>query len=239
MFIYTQMASYPISNLGDITFTSARPSTSTNNYIAVPTPTGTSGEAFLTTHVTQTVSNKTLDSSNKLGTNQLLSADSHLITFPAATSTLATTNTEQTITAAKEFSSTTEFTGVATLHDPVIMRTEGSNSNSIGIPTSGTLATVGNEETFTNKTLTTPVIASLYQATGGGLISLPTTSTPVTLATTANLNADSTELKTVLNNLLEYLRNWISVGNLSMSDVRSTVDPDNLLDYTPAANQGQ
>ena len=226
MFIYTQMASYPISNLGDITFTSARPATSTNNYIAVPTPTGTSGEAFLTTHVTQTVSNKTLDSSNKLGTNQLLSADSHLITFPAATSTLATTNTEQTITAAKEFSSTTEFTGVA-------------NSNSIGIPTSGTLATTDNQETFTNKTLTTPVIASLYQATGGGLISLPTTSTPVTLATTANLNADSTELKTVLNNLLEYLRNWISVGNLSMSDVRSTVDPDNLLDYTPAANQGQ
>ena len=218
-----------------ISHSQARPSTTSNDFIAIPTPTGTAGEAFLTTHVTQTVSNKTLDSSNKLGTNQLLSSDSHLITFPAATSTLATTNTEQTITAAKEFSSTTEFTGVATLHDPVIIRTEGSNTNTLGIPTSGTLATTGNQETFTNKTLTTPVIASLYQATGGGLISLPTTSTPVTLATTANLNADSTELKTVLNNLLNYMQNWISVGNLSMSDVRSTVDPDNLLDYSPSA----
>ena len=40
---------------------------------------------------------------------------------------------------------------------------------------------------------------------------------------------DSSTLKPILSKLITYLENWINVGNLSMSDIRSIVDSDGLL----------
>ena len=135
-----------------------------------------------------------------------------------------------------------------------------------------TFATLGAEQTLTNKTLTTPIIASLRNASGNGLITTPSSTSATTLATlelaeaftgvktltspvltdgTHNLtmptltadrviattddlsNADSA-LKGVIDRLIDYLTNWINVGNLSMSDIRTTVDTGRIL---PHSNQ--
>ena len=91
-------------------------------------------------------------------------------------------------------------------------------------------------QTLTHKTLTTPVIASLLQASNGGAINLPTvaSSATATLATTADISNADSALKGVLDNLIDYLANWINVGNLSMSDIRTTVDTAHIL---PHSNQ--
>ena len=91
-------------------------------------------------------------------------------------------------------------------------------------------------QTLTHKTLTTPVIASLLQASNGGTINLPTvaSSATATLATTADISNADSALKGVLDNLIDYLANWINVGNLTMSDIRTTVDTAHIL---PHSNQ--
>ena len=147
-----------------------------------------------------------------------------------------------------------------------------TTKSAISVPqltSTDTFATLDAQQTLTNKTLTTPVIASFRSASGNGLITAPSSSSATTvatlelaeaftgvktlttpiftdgthtltmptltadrvIATTADLTAADTNLKTVLNNLINYLQNWINVGNLSMSDIRSTVDSGNLLEY--------
>ena len=91
-------------------------------------------------------------------------------------------------------------------------------------------------QTLTHKTLTTPVIASLLQASNGGAITLPTVASTdtATLATTDDISNADSALKGVLDRLIDYLANWINVGNLSMSDIRTTVDTGRVL---PHSNQ--
>ena len=140
------------------------------------------------------------------------------------------------------------------------------------VTSADTFATLDSQQTLTNKTLTTPIIGGLYNASGRGLISTPSSTTATTLATlelaesftgiktltspiltdgTHNLtmptltddrviattddisNADR-NLKNLLDNLIDYLQNWINVGNLSMSDIRTTVDTGRIL---PHSNQ--
>ena len=150
-----------------------------------------------------------------------------------------------------------------------------TSKSSISVPqltSTDTFATLGAEQTLTNKTLTTPIIASLRNASGNGLITTPSSTSATTLATlelaeaftgvktltspvltdgTHNLtmptltadrviattddlsNADSA-LKGVIDRLIDYLTNWINVGNLSMSDIRTTVDTGRIL---PHSNQ--
>ena len=150
------------------------------------------------------------------------------------------------------------------------------------------IATTELAQTLNNKTLVTPVIASLKQASSGGTINMPTVASgeSATLATTTDLptlptnlvttdgtqtitgvktitnpvftvnghtvtfpvgdvtvdtnivvgttlsnatsllNNDIVSYSTLLRNLINYLQNWISVGNLSMSDIWEEIDPE-------------
>ena len=106
--------------------------------------------------------------------------------------------------------------------------------------TGDTFATVDATQTLTNKTLTTPVIASLQQSASGGTISMPTVASgsTATLATTADITSaisgiDNSNLVDVatamyeqsrMDRLLNYLEGWIGVGDLNMNDICSVVD---------------
>ena len=150
-----------------------------------------------------------------------------------------------------------------------------TTKSAISVPqltSTDTFATLDAQQTLTNKTLTTPVIASFRNASGNGLITAPAASSATTLATlelaeaftgiktlttpiltdgthtltmptltddrviatTDDLSNADRNLKTVLDNLIDYLQNWINVGNLSMSDIRTTVDTGRIL---PHSNQ--
>ena len=163
------------------------------------------------------------------------------------------------------------------------------------------IATTELAQTLNNKTLVTPVIASLKQASSGGTINMPTVASgeSITLATTAdvptlpsnlvstdgtqtitgvktltspvftdgthtismpaaaNLTANTTfataldiasleeslstlesntasssdfvVVRRILGNVITYLKNWVNVGNLNMSDIVGEVDEDNYL----------
>ena len=80
-----------------------------------------------------------------------------------------------------------------------------------------TLSTLAGTETLTNKTLTTPTIASILNS--GATLTVP--STTGTLALVSEVNAQ----KDRIDRLLDYLEAFISAGNLSMSDIKSAVDP--------------
>ena len=150
-----------------------------------------------------------------------------------------------------------------------------TTKSAISVPqltSTDTFATLDAQQTLTNKTLTTPVIASFRNASGNGLITAPASSSATTLATlelaeaftgiktlttpiltdgthtltmptltddrviatTDDLSNADRNIKTVLDNLIDYLQNWINVGNLSMSDIRTTVDTGRIL---PHSNQ--
>ena len=64
----------------------------------------------------------------------------------------------------------------------------------------------------------------------GNVITLP--SSAGTVALTSDITSASSTLTSTVNaqkeridRLLNYLEKWISVGNLSMSDIKATVDP--------------
>ena len=136
--------------------------------------------------------------------------------------TFATLNASQTLTN-------------KTLTTPIL--TDGTRNLTMPTLTANDVITAADTtQTLTHKTLTTPVIASLYQANNGGLISLPVIASTdtATLATTADISNTDSALKGVLDNLIDYLANWINVGNLSMSDIRTSVDTGRIL---PHSNQ--
>ena len=132
-----------------------------------------------------------------------------------------------------------------------------STKAAIAIPqltTADTFATLDAEQTFTNKTLTAPVIDSITTE-DGGTVEIPTVASgsTATLATTADITsaiggidlstlATTSSLnteKTRIDLLISYLSNWINVGNLSMSDLRTYINYstyDFVLDVIKTAN---
>ena len=149
------------------------------------------------------------------------------------------------------------------------------------VSTADTLATLDATQTLTNKTLTTPIIASLQKSASGGTINMPDvafddTTTLATIDTTQNIShktftnvsfiipkdpndpeSETFELhlpmslsqnseiatrqyvnealqsisgaainteKTRIDRLLNYLENWINVGNVSMSGITTAVN---------------
>ena len=142
---------------------------------------------------------------------------------------------------------------------PFISIAYDTSKSAISVPqltSTDTFATFGAEQTLTNKTLTSPIIASLRNASSNGLITILSSATATTLATlelaeaftgvktltspvltdgTHNLtmptltadkvivtaddlsNADR-NIKNLLGNRIDYLANWINVGNLSILD---------------------
>ena len=107
---------------------------------------------------------------------------------------------------------------------------KNSSENVITLPsTSGTLAltsdittatagivTETGTQTLSQKTLTEPIISSIKK--GSATLTLPSTSG--TLALAADVNAQ----KERIDRLLNYLEKWINVGNLTMSDIKTSVN---------------
>ena len=145
------------------------------------------------------------------------------ISVPPVTSadTFATLDSQQTLTN-------------KTLTTPIISSLRSASGNGLictpSSSTATTLATLELAESFTGvKTLTSPVFTD-----GTHNLTMPTLTADRVIATTADLTAADTNLKNLLDNLIDYLANWINVGNLSMSDIRTTVDTGRIL---PHSNQ--
>ena len=130
--------------------------------------------------------------------------------------------------------------------------TDGKFRNAAGaeitLPaTAGTLATIGGQEELTQKTLTEPVIASMrVSSSNANLLSTPAITQAETIATesfvTNAINSKDAENDTAHNNLVDvvdrlvtYMQNWISVGNINMNDVRAAVDTSSILPSTTQA----
>ena len=137
--------------------------------------------------------------------------------------TFATLNATQTLTN-------------KTLTTPTLTDGNSHNLTMPTITTNDTIVATEASQVLTHKTLTAPIIGTLYQASNGGLISLPTVASTdtATLATTTDISNADSALKGVLDRLIDYLTNWINVGNLTMSDIRTTVDTGRIL---PHSNQ--
>lgn len=109
----------------------------------------------------------------------------YTLTAPAAGATLTILNgktftVNNTMTLAADADSKTLNFGAYNLNF------DTSADSTLTLPTTGTLATLAGEETFTNKTLTTPIIASLYQDAGKTkLMTIPDTASDTLAAIAA------------------------------------------------------
>ena len=131
----------------------------------------------------------------KISDNKIVNSSDLEIALPATASTLATT----------------------ALTDALGTRIDGVVSDL------ASYATKTGEETLTNKTLTAPKIASI--SNGNATLTIPSSSG--TLALSSEVSTVSTNLSTLqtkFGRLLDYLENWINVGNLSMADIKTSVN---------------
>ena len=170
------------------------------------------------------------------------------ITVPSTAGTLALTSDIYTATTGMVTLTGTQTLTNKTLTQPiigVIKNGESGSEVSINVPSAaGTLAltsdvtsatsgmvTLSGTQTLTNKTLTEPIIGVIKNGLSGSEVSITVPSTAGTLALTSDvtsaqstLSSSVTALSTKLDRLLTYLENWASVGNLSMSNVRTFVN---------------
>ena len=216
------------------------------------------------TYKINTFSGITIDGTSKFTANKFLNSTNAEITLPSAEGTLATiggteTLTSKTLTTPTINGPTIQKTGNTnpTVSDAQMTNTNitdsklysGTTSTTLTLPTTtDTLVGRQTTDTLQNKTLTTPVIASLRQASGGGLISLPTATAAETLATESYVENSLNDrdyatdvahdnLIKVVDRLITYLQTWINVGNLSMADIRTSVDSqDKILPSTADTN---
>ena len=102
------------------------------------------------------------------------------------------------------------------------------------VSTADTFTTLGAEQTLTNKTLTTPVIASLKPSSSGGTINMPTVASgsTATLATTTDISSATTNVittngeqtltnKTLTTPIIASLQQSSSGGTINMPTVAS------------------
>ena len=156
-----------------------------------------------------------------------------VITLPSSSGTLALTSD---ITSG--ITDMVTLTGTQTLENKTLTTPEiasiKNSSATITVPsTTGTLAltsdvstatagivTETGNQTLTNKTLTTPTIASFKN--GSATITSP--SSTGTLALTSDVSTAVNAQKDRIDRLLNYLEKWINVGNLSMADIKTSVN---------------
>jgi len=118
---------------------------------------------------------------------------------PANGGTGVSNNAAMTVTGSGNFAYTRTLTG----------------TTNVTFPTTGTLATLAGSETFTNKTLTTPIIASISNT---GTLTLPTsTDTLVGRATTDTLTNKTLTNPTVTN----YVESVVAIGTVTSSNTLS------------------
>ena len=126
-------------------------------------------------------------------------SSSAVLTLPIATGTLIGTGDTSTVTNAMIANSSITIQDDSSTQDSVnlgeVLVFEGGSGitttvtdNKVSFATDGSIVTETSTDTLTNKTLTTPVIASLRQASGTNLLTMPAaTDTLVGRATTDTL----------------------------------------------------
>jgi len=121
------------------------------------------------------------------------------ILSPVGGGTGVSNNAAMTVTGSGNFAYTRTLTG----------------TTNVTFPTTGTLATLAGSETFTNKTLTTPIISSISNT---GTLTLPTsTDTLVGRATTDTLTNKTLTNPTVTN----YVESVVAIGTVTSSNTLS------------------
>jgi hypothetical protein len=158
----------------------------------------------------------------------------YTLTAPAAGATLTILNgktftVNNTMTLAADADSKTLNIGAYNLNF------DTSADSTLTLPTTGTLATLAGTETFTNKTLTTPIIASIYQDAGKTkLMTLPDTAsdTLVALAATQTLTNKTLGSTNIINQATIIVHNGTPVNAVASSLTTALAGADNDMVFT-------